>query len=78
MCTLHQLQDCSSLKSLLFTQFLVCASEGWALPLLGMAASYQRKHENPGKCWQAERVGTAPGRSLSVHYGEDRISVVGG
>lgn len=34
MCTLHQLQDWSLLKSSLFTQFSVCASEGWALPLL--------------------------------------------
>lgn len=78
MHALHQSQDWSSLKSSLFTQFLVCASEGWALTLLGMAASYQWKHESPGKRWQAERVGTAPRRSLSVHDGEDSIGVVGG
>lgn len=34
MCTLCQLQDWSSLKSSLFTQFLACALEGWSLPLL--------------------------------------------
>lgn len=78
MWALHQSQDWSSLKSSLFTQFSVCASEGGALPLLGMAASYQWKNENPGKRWQAERVGTAPRRPLSVHYSEDSISVVGG
>lgn len=78
MCTVHQLQDWSSLKSSLFTQFLVCASGGWSLPLLRMVASYQWKHEDPGKHWQAEHVGAAPRRSLSVWYSEDRVSVVGG
>lgn len=74
----YSLPDWSSFKSSLLTQFLAGASEGSSLPLLGMMASYQWKHEDPGKHWQVEHGGSAARRSLSVHYGEDRVSVVGG
>lgn len=61
-----------------FTTFLVCASEGCSLPLPGMTVSEQGKQEEPGKRWQVGCAGTAAGRPLGVHHGEDCISVVGG
>lgn len=75
---MHSLQDWSSFKSSLLTQFLAGASDGVSLPLVGMMASYQRKYEDPGKHWQVQHGGSAARRSLSVHYGEDCVGVVGG